>query len=32
MDLKEFVSETLLAIINGVNDAQKKAEELHRGQ
>lgn len=28
MDLKEFVSETLLAIIGGVDDAQKKAKEL----
>lgn len=28
MDLKEFVSETLLSIITGVNDAQKKAVEL----
>ncbi len=28
MDLKEFVSETLLSIINGVNDAQEKSKEL----
>jgi hypothetical protein len=28
MDLKEFVSETLLSIIEAVTDSQKKAEEL----
>jgi hypothetical protein len=28
MDLKDFVSETLLSIIQGVNDAQEKAKEL----
>ena len=28
MDLKEFVSETLLSIITGVADAQKKAKDL----
>lgn len=28
MELKEFVSETLLSIITGVNDAQEKAREL----
>lgn len=27
MDLKEFVSETLISIITGVNEAQQKAEE-----
>ena len=27
MDLKDFVSETLLSIISGVTDAQKKAKE-----
>ena len=28
MDLKEFVSETLISIITGVSDAQEKAKEL----
>jgi hypothetical protein len=28
MDLKEFVSETLISIVSGVADAQKKVEEL----
>ncbi len=28
MDLKEFVSETILSVISGVSDAQEKAKEL----